>query len=143
MTAPPACLASLPVSSRRVFWPTAISRVCIFKFQAAKRKLKPGGFEFSVSGFLFLLADVQSLDEIRVALRVFAFEVVEKTAAFADKHQQATAGMVVLRVRLEMLGEVVDALAENGHLYFRGTGVSFVGFVVADQLCLTILGQRH
>src|SRR5471032_1533767 len=90
-----------------------------------------------------LLADVQSLDEIRISRRVFGFEVIEQPAAFADEHQETAAGVVILRMRLEMLCQVVDAFTENGYLHFRGTGVRFVSFVAADELCLAILGQRH
>src|SRR6266487_6910640 len=90
-----------------------------------------------------LLADVQSLDEIRVALGVFHLEVVEQPAALADEHQQSAARVVILCVGLEVLREVVDALAEDGHLHFRGASVSIVGLVTANELCLPILGQRH
>src|SRR6185436_3041401 len=51
--------------------------------------------------------------------------------------------MVILCVGLEMLCEVVDAFAEDGHLHFRGSGVCVVRLVTANELRLAILGQRH
>ena len=42
---------------------------------------------------------------------VLYLEVIEQPAALADLHEQAAAGMMVLRVRFEVLGQVVDALA--------------------------------
>src|ERR1700719_753073 len=122
MTEPPACLASLPVSKLSVLSPTMTSRVCI------------GGA---------LLPDVQPLDQIGVTLRVFRLEVVEQPASAADEHQQAPARMMILRVGLKMFGEVVDALAENRHLYFGRAGVRVVRLVGANQFGLAVFGQRH
>src|SRR6266851_1759503 len=122
MTEPPACLASLPVSKLSVLSPTMTSRVCI------------GGA---------LLPDVQALDQIGVALRVLRLEVVEQPASAADQHQQATARVMIFRVGLEVLGEVVDALAENRNLYFGRTGVRVVCLVGANQFGLAVFGQRH
>src|SRR5271167_2649316 len=122
MTAPPACLASLPVSNLSVLSPTLTSRVCI------------GGT---------LLPDVQALDQIGVALSVLRLEVVEQPPPAADQHQQTAARMMILRVGLEVLGEVVDALAENRNLYFGRTGVRVVRLVGANQFRLAVFGQRH
>src|SRR2546428_11334183 len=90
-----------------------------------------------------LLSDVEPLDQVRVALRVFAFEVVEQAAAFADEHQQPAARMMILGVCLEVFGQVIDAFAENGDLHFGRPGVGFVRLVAANQLGLAIFGQRH
>src|ERR1700722_2287879 len=122
MTEPPACLASLPVSKRSVWWPMRISRVVIRRY---------------------LLADVQALDQVGVSLHILGLEVVEQPAPAADQHQQAAARMVILGVRLEMIRQVVDAFAQNGDLYFRGTGVCVVRLVTANQLGLAVFAQRH
>ena len=66
-----------------------------------------------------LLSDVQPLDEIGVPLRILGLEVVEQPAAAPDEHQQPAARVMILCVRLEVLGEVVDALAQDGDLDFR------------------------
>src|SRR6185295_9031839 len=87
-----------------------------------------------------LLADVQSLDEIRIPLRVLAFEVVEQPPALADQHQQAAARMMIFCVGFEVLGEVIDPFAQNRDLHFRGSGVAFVRAVAANQLCLAVFG---
>jgi hypothetical protein len=67
---------------------------------------------------LELFSNVQPFDQIRVSLGVFELEVIEQPAALADEHQEAAAGMVILRVRFEMLGQIVDALAEDRDLNF-------------------------
>src|SRR5689334_23479307 len=50
---------------------------------------------------------------------------------------------MILCVGFEMFREVIDAFAEDGYLDFGGAGVSIVGLVTANELCLAILGQRH
>ena len=50
---------------------------------------------------------------------------------------------MILRVGLEVFGEVVDAFAENRDLHFRGSGVGVVGLVAADQFGLAVFAQRH
>ena len=48
---------------------------------------------------------------------------------------------MILRVGLEMFGEVVDALAEDGDLHFRGAGVGVVCLVAADEFGLAVLAS--
>src|SRR5689334_11955510 len=50
---------------------------------------------------------------------------------------------MILRVGLEVLGEVADAIAEKRDLDFRGTCIAVVGFVRADDLGLAVLRKRH
>src|SRR5205809_1193900 len=50
---------------------------------------------------------------------------------------------MVLRVGLEMFGQVVDAFAEDCDLDFRGSGVAVVGLVAANQLGLAVFAQGH
>ena len=90
-----------------------------------------------------LLADVQTLDEVRVPLHVLRFQIVEEAASLADEHEQATARMVILRVGLEVLGEVGDPFGEDCDLHFRRTGVSLVGLVGTDQVGLAIFRKCH
>src|SRR5216117_2395228 len=103
MTDPPACLASLPVSSLSVWWPIVSSRVCMdVRLVVSYWQGRRAGVAGRGSGTPRLLPDVEPLDEIRVSLRVFALEVVEQAAPFADQHQQPAARMMILGVRLEM-----------------------------------------
>src|SRR3954467_12087029 len=89
-----------------------------------------------------LLTDAEALDQVRVAVRVLALQVVEKSAALADQLQQAAARVMVLRVRLEMVGQIADALAEERNLHFRGSGVALMGSVAADDFGLAVLAQH-
>jgi hypothetical protein len=74
-----------------------------------------------------LAADLEALDERLVTLIVDALQVVEKRTALAHHRQKPTAGMVILLVGLEVVGEVVDAFREDRNLDFGRTGVTRLG----------------
>ena len=61
--------------------------------------------------FAALSAQSQSTHYFVVALNVRLLQVIEQTPSLRDHLQQAAAGMIVLLVYLEMLGEFVDSLA--------------------------------
>ena len=76
----------------------------------------------------------QGLDEGLVAGLVGALKIVEELAARIDHLDEAEAGTVVLLVGLEVLGEVLDALGEDGNLDLAGTGVLLVALeLFADR----------
>src|ERR1700730_190182 len=90
-----------------------------------------------------LLADPQSVDELLVAVAVLRLEIVEQTAPLADQLEQAAPRVVVLLVRLEVLGEVVDPLRQERHLHLGGPGVALVSLVLRDHvLLLRLVMQR-
>ncbi len=80
-----------------------------------------------------LLAQAQFFDERAVTLDVLALQVVEQVATLADELEQATAGVEVLLVLLEVTGQSFNAGGEKGHLNFRGAGVAFVFGVSFDN----------
>jgi len=51
----------------------------------------------------------ESSNDFVVLLYVYLLQVLEQTAAMLDHFQQAAPRMIVLLVRLEMLGEFVNA----------------------------------
>jgi hypothetical protein len=74
--------------------------------------------------------DPESLDKGSVPPSILFPEVLQKPAALPDQHQQTAAGMMVLSMDLEMVGEAVDPFGEERDLHLRGAGVSFVGAVL-------------
>src|ERR1044071_1149444 len=82
---------------------------------------------------VLLLAEAELRDEAGVAALVLATEIVEERAALVDQHQKAATAMVVLRMALEVLGQVVDALREDRDLDFRRTGVARTTGMFLDQ----------
>src|SRR5438046_450964 len=90
-----------------------------------------------------LLTKTQFCDQVGVARLVLLTEIVEERAALVDQHQQAAARVVVLRVGLEVLGEVGDALGEDRDLDLGRTGVAFALGMFLDQRLLALGGNRH
>jgi hypothetical protein len=77
--------------------------------------------------FVILFPDTKFLDQFPVSFNIFLHYIIEKATALADQAEQSeTRGMVFL-VRLEVVGQPVDALGKKRDLCFRRTGI-FRGF---------------
>jgi hypothetical protein len=63
--------------------------------------------------------EAKLVDQGPVAFDIRPLQVVQQAATLADQLQQPTPRIVVVGVRLQMLGEVVDPLAEDRDLDFR------------------------
>ena len=63
-----------------------------------------------------LLTQAELCNDCTIAVDVLLGEVVEKASALADHHQKAAAGMVVLLVLTQMLGQGVDPGGEDSDL---------------------------
>lgn len=70
-----------------------------------------------------LLADIELLNERAVFGDVLLGEVIEQAPALADHHEQAAAAVMILGIFLEVRGEGIDLLGEDGDLYFRAPRV--------------------
>src|SRR5437764_12687360 len=73
-----------------------------------------------------LPAEAELLDEGAIALDVFALQVVQEPPAAADELQQAAARVVIVLVRPQMLGELVDPLRQHRDLDLRRPGIRLV-----------------
>lgn len=83
-----------------------------------------------------LTPKAESLDQLLVARRRRAAQIVEQPPALAHDLEQATAGVVVLQVDLEVLGELVDALGQDGDLDLGRSGVGLVTTIAVDDALL-------
>jgi hypothetical protein len=79
---------------------------------------------FSLSPVLF--AQPELLNQRPIPLDILVLEVVQEAPPLAHQFDQSPAGVVVFGVGLEMIGQVTDALAQDGHLYFGGAGIRFM-----------------
>jgi hypothetical protein len=75
-----------------------------------------------------------------VSLDVIFLDVVEQASAPPNQHEQPSAGMVVLFVDLQMLGQILNAMGEQSNLDFGAAGVGIMQFIFFDQL-LFVLGR--
>jgi hypothetical protein len=90
----------------------------------AKRKLRGRAGRPLASGGL--LAEPQPFDQALVPIEVAPAQVVEKATALTDELEQPPAGMMILDVSLEVLGEVTDPCTQQRYLYFRRTRIGRV-----------------
>src|SRR2546426_3716283 len=73
-----------------------------------------------------LLPEFQFSSDVRVPIGVLAVEVIQQTPALPDHHEQSTPGAVVFDVLLQVLGQMIDALCQQGDLNIRRPCVAFV-----------------
>ncbi len=90
-----------------------------------------------------LPAETEFSDQCSVAFDVFTPEVLEEAATATHHAEQAAAGMMVLGVELQVLGELRDATREHSHLDLGGACVIIATGVVRDDLSLLFFEQCH
>ena len=90
-----------------------------------------------------LAAQAEAGDQRTVALDFGVLQEREQALALADQLEQAAPGVVILGVGLEVLGQVVDALGEHGHLDLGRAGVVGVSLVLLDERVLAIKCNGH
>src|SRR3954468_14169600 len=133
-TAPSACLASLPVSKLSSWSPTVVETRVSGSVAIAIYVLRPSAEGGGLSQlqprlglaqtstpciYLRLAPEAELLNQRAVGLDVLALEVVQEPAAPAHELEQSAERVVVLRVRAEVLRELVDAPREQRDLHLR------------------------
>jgi len=94
------------------------------------------GEQFRKSWGLF--AQAQFLEHGLVAVVGSALEVVEQFAPPGDHLEEAATGGMILDVRLEMVGELIDALGEQGRLH---VGAARVFLVHPERMNILSIGH--
>lgn len=82
--------------------------------------------------YVILLTDAQFLDDSAVSSDVLFHQVIEQVPSASDHLQQATTGMMVVFMLLQMLCQIVDSSGEDGDLYLRRSGVFLMQSVGFD-----------
>lgn len=81
-----------------------------------------------------------------VLCRIFLRQVLLQSPAFAEQHLQASRRGVVFSVRLQVRGQVFDALGEQGDLYGGRAGIFWgrfeLGDVVQGRARVLVLGDN-
>src|SRR5579884_1050175 len=90
-----------------------------------------------------LTADAEALDEVLVPFRTATLQVIQQAPPARHHGQQTTAGMKILLVRLEMLPELEDTLAQDGHLNLWRTAVVLMGPILRDYAFSNFGRQCH
>jgi hypothetical protein len=80
-----------------------------------------------------LFSQSQALDDRTITLQILLLQVVQKPSALADEFQKPPAGMVVLFMLLEMIGQVRNPSAQQSHLNFRRTRIGYMQLEFTDN----------
>ena len=83
-----------------------------------------------------LLADPGFLNPVLRTFRIGGLEIIEQATSPAHHHEKATAGCVVFNMRLEVLCQLTDPLAQDGNLDFGAAGVLVVRPVSGNDVGL-------
>ena len=73
-----------------------------------------------------------------VTLDVHILQIVEQISSVADHLLQTAAAVIVLLVRFEVFGQVVDAGSEDRDLDLGGSRITFVNGVLLDECLLFV-----
>src|SRR6266511_3604804 len=162
-TEPSACLASLPDSNVSSWSPTVTDTVAVrgsvvvamwvsstfrgeWRFESASTGstlAQTSTLRLGLGSLVGLPPQAELLNEGAIALEVALLQVLQEPPAAADELEQAAARVVVLRVRPQVLGQLVDASRQQRDLHFRRAGVALGVAVLADDLQLRFLGQSQ
>ena len=82
------------------------------------------------------VAQLQFLRDRLIAVQIYVLQVFEQAAALADHHQQPAARAVILFVRLQMFGQMVDSLGQQRNLHIRRTCVFAMQLKLVNRLRL-------
>jgi hypothetical protein len=70
-----------------------------------------------------LLPQAELIDDLAVPVEIIDPKIFQMSTTLPDHLEKAPPGMMVLLVRLQMFGQVVDASAQERDLNLRGTGI--------------------
>src|SRR5262245_40212135 len=90
-----------------------------------------------------LLAQPKTADDAQISLAVLVAQIGQETGALADHPQQPAAAGVVLLVCAQVLRQLLDASRQQRHLHFGGPSVHLSAAVLANDLGLALLRDRH
>src|SRR3954463_9304533 len=90
-----------------------------------------------------LLAQAERAHDLAIALDIGALQVIEKPTTLSHELQQTAARVVVLFVHLEVLGQVLDALAEQRNLNLGRPRVGLVRAELGDRRRLGLWREGH
>ena len=90
-----------------------------------------------------LLPYSQPLDKTSISLEVAFSEVVQQPSSLTYKLEKSAAGMVILNMDLEVIREMVDALAQQCYLHLRGTRIGPVELELLNHFALLLLSNPH
>ena len=89
-----------------------------------------------------LFLQTKFLRECESTLRILLLQIFEMRLARGDHAEEAPAGVVVFRVRFEVLRELLNALRQYGNLHLGRARISVVKGYFLDELNFLGLGNH-
>ena len=86
-----------------------------------------------------LASEAQATDQAAVAAHIGAVQIGQEALAASHQLEQTQAGMLIMLVDLEVLGQLGDTSTEERDLHFRGAGVVRLDLELLDPLLLLAL----
>jgi hypothetical protein len=87
-----------------------------------------------------LLADTEFRNHGLIPLGIVFLQIVEQATPLADQHEKPAARAVVFLVRLEVLRQLPNTLAEQCNLNFRAPGIAGMRAVLVNEGFLVLSG---
>jgi len=81
-------------------------------------------------------AQVQSFSYFQVLLIPVLAQVSQHSTALAHQLEQAAAARFIVFIGTQVLGQLVDAIGQDGNLHFGRTGISIVPMKILNRFCL-------
>ena len=97
-----------------------------------------GDFDFHPGSNL--LADTEFRNHGLIPLGIVFLQIVEQATPLADQHEKPAARAVVFLVRLEVLRQLPNTLAEQCNLNFRTPGIAGMRAVLVNEGFLVLSG---
>jgi hypothetical protein len=91
-----------------------------------------------------LFSESEFFDQFAVTLEVLLAKVSQQTLPFTDQLHQATVSRKIFFVSLQMFGNTVDPLGQQGNLSLDGTRVGGVPTKISKKIRFLLFSQiRH
>jgi len=103
----------------------------------------PSNFHRLLPASLDLAAESEFLDQASVALQVALLQVVEQPPTASDQLEQSAAGVMILPMRAEVLGQLVDSTRQKSDLDLGRARVRIASAVPGDNFCFGFFGESH
>lgn len=90
-----------------------------------------------------LFPEIEAFDDLLVSRAIINLDVFQEFPSLADQLQETPAGMVILPMGLEMLGQEIDPLRQDGNLNGRRAGIRPMDLEISDEFLFLLFDDRH
>jgi hypothetical protein len=80
-----------------------------------------------------LFTNFQSLDHRAISLDILPLKIIEEMSSLTYQFQQPSPRMMVFHMGLEMFGQIIDPLAQDGDLNLRRPRIRNMSLVFLDD----------